>query len=386
MDKKYILVTGGAGYIGAFTVKELLDHNYPVLVVDSLENGHREAVDKRAVLEVADLGDKKAIQKIFHKYSIEAVIDFAAYLAVGESMINPQKYLKNNVENFINLLEVLKDSGCKYVIKSSTASTYGDPKDKYFPLEENYQDSIKLEKSALLEGEWNGEKTSSEDFLTKYFEFYNNIISSRQELKLDKEEKTKLRIPASIYGVTKLTDEILMQKYEKMYGLKSIALRYFNVCGASIDGKLGENKPKPTTLMTLAIDSIFSKNKLKVFGNDYPTKDGTGLRDYIHPLDLATGHLRALEYLKKHNTSQVINLGRGEGFTVLEVIKAVEKASGKNINFEFVPRRSGDPAISFAKVEKAHRLLDWQAKYNLDDMAKASWKWTSNLKEGRVYY
>lgn len=372
-----ILVTGGAGYIGSMTVKELLDNNFKVVVLDSLENGHIEAVDKRASFEKVDLADKEATAEVFDKYNIEAVIDFAAYLAVGESMTNPEKYLQNNVKNFVNLLDVMTEKRCKFIIKSSTASTYGDPQyDSDFPLKEDYQSHFKPNQSALLAGAWDNKEISGEAFFQKIMERYNEIFSNRPELKLNTAEETELRIPASVYGLTKLIDEILMKKYQKLSGIESIALRYFNVCGADPDNNLGENKPNPTTLMTMVIYSLLGKTSgLKVFGSDYPTPDGTGIRDYIHPLDLASGHLAALKYLLEENKSDTFNLGRGEGSSVFEVIHAVERASGKKVVYTVEPRRSGDPTMSYADAGKARRILNWSAKYDLNNMASSAWKW-----------
>lgn len=381
--RKTILVTGGAGYIGSFTVKELLDNGFDVIVLDSLENGHREAVDRRAILHVVDLSDRDATEAVFDKHKIDAVIDFAAYLAVGESMEAPKKYLENNVQNFVKLLEVMKQKGCKYIIKSSTASTYGNPEDKYFPLKENYQEIFKPKNSALLEGVWNKEKTSGDDFFEKIIGYYNSAFREQPELMLKEDELTQLKIPASVYGLTKMLDEIIMKKYDKSSDIKSVALRYFNVCGASEDGKIGEDKPHPTTLMTVCFWSILGKfPELKLFGTDYPTKDGTGIRDYISPLDLATGHLQALRYLLNTNKSDLFNLGRGRGYSVYEVISAIEKASGEKVKYSIMPRRSGDPAVSYADPTKAETILNWKAKYDLENMAETAWKWHSMHPNG----
>lgn len=382
--KKTILVTGGAGYIGSFTVKNLLDNNYDVVVLDSLENGHKEAIDSRAKLEICDLSDPKATAAIFEKYKIDAVIDFAAYLAVGESMENPKKYMKNNVENFVKLLNIMKKYDVKYIIKSSTAASYGNPeKESDFPLKENYQENYKPNNSALLPGIWNNKDVEGEDFFQDFIKYYEEIFSDRPDLKLTSDELTKLRIPTSIYGLTKLLDEIILAKYNQSSGIEYVALRYFNVCGASLDEKIGEDKPNPTTLMTMVIYNLIGKNpELKVFGNDYPTKDGTGIRDYIHPLDLATGHIAALKYIMKTDNSEIFNLGRGKGYSVLEIISAVEKASGMKISYKIVPRRSGDPAVSYACPDKAIKKLNWQAKYDLTDMANSAWKWHKNNPKG----
>ncbi len=383
-NKQTILVTGGAGYIGSITVKELVSCGYDVVVVDSLENGHKEAIADLAELEIANVGDKKAMDAILKKHRPTAIIDFAAYLAVGESMEKPEKYFKNNVENFINLLDVMVENGCKFIIKSSTASTYGNPlKDEDFPLKEKYTSRFKPAASCLLPGKFDGVETSGEDFFLKFIDLYNNLISNRPELKLTEDDLSMLRIPASIYGLSKLLDEIIMKKYDKLFGLKGIVLRYFNVCGALIDGTIGEDKPSPTTLMTVTMCQIMGKrDKLEIFGNDYPTKDGTGVRDYIHVVDLANGHVKALQYLLKSERSDIFNLGTGKGSTVMEIIRAVEKASDRKVNYIISTRRSGDPVASYASSKKANEILKWEAQYSVDDMASTAWKWHETHPNG----
>ena len=439
-QKKMIMVTGGAGYIGSFTVKQLLTAGYEVLVVDSMETGHEAALHaatdslqltthNNLILEIADIGDQSRMREIFDKYPIEAVIDFAAYLAVGESMENPKKYLENNVVNFVKLLDVMKEKGCRFIIKSSTAATYGNPDDKYFPLREDYQELVKPKESDLLPGKWDGKEVEKEAFFLAFMDEYREIFKNRPDLWLSEEELAKLRITTSIYGLTKLLDEIVLRKYEGAAGsrdqvttsrhsgrdgipdlvdapkgaesnsiigsrvkpgmtaintgIKSIALRYFNVCGASEDGQMGDDKPNPSNLMTLVIYNALGKiDKLKVFGDDYPTKDGTGLRDYIHPIDLAKGHVKALKYLLDKQESNVFNLGTGDAYTVFELIKEVEKASGKKVKYEIMSRRSGDPALSYANPSKANDILGWQAEYTLERMATTAWKWHSTHPEG----
>ena len=384
MDKKTILVTGGAGYIGSITTKQLLDDGYSVVVVDNLDSGHRKAVDKRAAFEQANVGDEAAMEKILRNYKIDAVIDFAAYLAVGESMDEPKKYLVNNVENFVKLLDCMKKCTIPIMIKSSTASTYGNPeKESDFPLKENYQENYQPASSALLEGIWDGENLAGEEFFQKIISYYQNLYRHRSDLQLSEDEIAKLRIPASVYGLTKLLDEIILNKYNQSSGMRWVALRYFNVCGASLDGNMGENKPNPTTLMTTIFWGILGKTgKLNIFGDDYPTKDGTGIRDYIHPLDLANGHIAALQYLFDKNEPAIFNLGNGVGYSVFDVIKAVETASGHGVEYEIKPRRSGDPAVSYCDPGKAQKILGWKARYSLMDMAETAWKWHSQHPEG----
>jgi len=384
MEKKQILVTGGAGYIGAITTKKLIENGFDVVVLDSLENGHKEAVHPAAKLEIADLGDIAALNRIFAENKFDGVIDFAAYLAVGESMENPKKYLLNNVINFINLLDAMANAGCRHIIKSSTAAVYGNPANpKDFPLTETYIDRFEPEISALLPGTFNGEQISKDDLFDRIIANYHEMIGSRLELHLDNVELAKLKIPTSVYGLTKLLDEILLKKYDKLQNVKSISLRYFNVAGAEPDGNMGEDKPNPTNLMTVAIYSALGKfPELKVFGNDYETKDGTGIRDYIHVSDLAEGHVKALSHLLQSSRTDVFNLGTGKGSSVLEVIDTINQASGQTLQYSISSRRSGDPAISYANVDKAHQILNWEAKYSLLDMATTAWKWHKSHPDG----
>jgi len=375
---KKILVTGGAGYIGSHTVKELQKNNFDVVVLDSLEAGHKEAVGDTK-LEVVNLADKSAVSVVFKKYKPEAVIDFAAYLAVGESMLNPKKYFENNVLNFVNLLDVMKETECKYLIKSSTAAVYGNPtKDSDIPWREEFVSEYKPEKSALLAGKWNSENIIGEDFFQKFIGYFKQSFNERLDFAINHKDIFRLRIPLSIYGLTKALDEFLLSIYDFRYGIKSVVLRYFNVCGADPAGEIGEAKPEPTTLMVLAIFQALGKiPEIKIFGRDYKTADGTGIRDYIHPTDLAIAHANVLEYLAQGKRSEIFNLGTGNGSSVLEVISAVEKASGKKIITKDFPRRSGDAIISIANPQKAEKILNWRAKYNLNDMAETAWKWHS---------
>lgn len=383
-NRKNILVTGGAGYIGSITTKTLLDNGYDVVVLDSLEKGHKEAVDRRAILEAVNLSDQISVDKIFKKYHFDAVIDFAAYIAVGESMEEPERYLDNNVGNFIKLLDVMIENDVKFLIKSSTAAVYGTPQNgSDLPLKEDYTEKYQPIDSALLAGNWGGEKVEGNQFFSKVLDYYNNLIDSNRELILNNQEITKIKIQPSIYGLTKMLDEIIMNKYDESSGLKYITLRYFNVAGADPSGKLGQDNDNPTHIFANAIfQALGKRDQLTIFGNDYATTDGTGVRDYIHVNDLAEGHIRALEYLLNNPISNTYNLGTGIGYSVLEVIKAVEKASGRKIKCEFGPRRSGDVAELYSDPSKANTTLSWKAQYSLDDMAATAWKWHSDNPEG----
>ena len=380
---KTILVTGGAGYIGSQTVKELIKAGFDVVVIDNLSAGHKEAVNSKAKLEIVDLKNQDKVAAVFKKYPIDAVIDFAAYLAVGESMENPEKYLQNNVINFIQLLDAMREAGCRHIIKSSSAAVYGNPtSESDIPWKEDFVEKYQPKQSALLKGKWDNQDTIGEEFLNKFMTKYEEVLQ-RDDLQLTNNEKTKLRIPLSIYGLTKLLDEVILKKYDEKYGIKSISLRYFNVCGADPSGEIGEAKPDPITLMMVIIYQTLGKfPELKIFGRDYDTEDGTAVRDYIHVVDIAKGHIGALNYLKKSNQSDIINLGTGKGSSVLEVISAAERASGKKVKTKDYPRRSGDATISVADPTKAHKLLGWEAKFNLDDMARTVWKWHSSHPNG----
>ncbi|MCX6810992.1 MAG: UDP-glucose 4-epimerase [Candidatus Berkelbacteria bacterium] len=380
---KKILVTGGAGYIGSHTVKELVEKGFQVIVLDDLRSGFEKLLPEGVVLEKIGLENKSAVKEVFLKHKPDAVIDFAAYLAVGESMVEPEKYFENNVENFIHLLDVMHETGCNYIVKSSTAAVYGNPtKDSDIPWKETFTNEYKPAEAALLEGKWGNEELSGEKFLQKFLDLYRALCAGRPELVLSGGDISKLRIPLSIYGVSKLLDEIILEKYNKAFGINYVALRYFNVCGADPEHKTGDCKPKATNLMTLIFAQINGKlPQLAVFGDDYPTKDGTGVRDYIHPSDLANGHVLSLKYLFSGGRSEVFNHATGEASTVMEVIQASEKVAGKKVNYKIESRRSGDPSVSVADSSKAKEMLGWEAKYRLSEMAETAWEWESEYKE-----
>lgn len=400
---KKILVTGGAGYIGSHTVKELVNKGFEVVVIDDLRAGFEKLLPPGVILEKIGLEDKDAVKEVFLKHKPDAVIDFAAYLAVGESMVEPEKYFKNNVENFIKLLDVMREVGCKYIVKSSTAAVYGNPtKDSDIPWKENFTEEYKPAEAALLEGKWGDEEVSGEKFLQKFLDSYKAEFADRSELELLDEDVFKLRIPLSIYGVSKILDEIILEKYNKFpqaspgnllragddlvscnkaFGINYVALRYFNVCGADPEHKTGDCKPKATNLMTLIFAQINGKlPELAVFGDDYPTKDGTGVRDYIHPSDLANGHVLSIKYLFDGGKSEIFNFATGEASSVMDVIRASEKVAGKKVDYKIEGRRSGDPSISIADSSKAKNILGWEAKYRLPEMAQTAWDWETKYK------
>ena len=315
-----ILVVGGAGYIGSHTVKYLLEQGEKCVVADNLIYGHREAVDERAVFVEADLLDKDSLRTVFKTHNIDAVIHFAAFAYVGESVEKPQKYYQNNVVGTINLLDVMLEFGVKKIVFSSTCATYGEP--QYTPIDEKHPQN-----------------------------------------------------PINPYGRTKLMIEQIFADYERAYGLSHIALRYFNAAGCSVDGSIGESHSPETHIIPLVLQAIQGKRpSIKVFGTDYETRDGTCIRDYIHVNDLAQAHYLAVKKLGEYNGC--INLGTGVGTTVKEIITAAEKVSGKTCPTEYAERRAGDPAKLFANNEKAKEILGWNPQYmNIEDIIKTAWNW-----------
>ena len=329
---KTILVTGGAGYIGSHTVKYLLNNNYNVVVVDNLIYGHKEAVLTKN-FEFVDLSDKSALDEVFKKYDIDAVIHFAAYTYVGESASKPQKYYWNNVVNTLNLLDVMLTNNVKNIVFSSTCATYGNP--QYTPIDEKHTQS-----------------------------------------------------PINVYGRTKLMMEQIMADYEAAYGLKYAALRYFNAAGADSEGKIGESHLPETHLIPLVLKAIKGEiPNITVFGTDYETPDGTCIRDYVHVEDLAGAHMLAVEKilnvekLFKGEQSFCINIGTGIGTSVKEIIKAAEEVTGKKVPLDYGERRIGDPAKLFASNKKAKEVLNWNPKYiDIKEIIKTAWLWEQNKK------
>ncbi len=322
-----ILVTGGAGYIGSHAVKVLLQKGYDVVVVDNLATGHKEAVDPKAKLYIGDIADEAFMDDVFKKEDIKGVIHFAAFSLVGESMTNPYKYYENNVSKTNHLLKSMIDHNVMYLVFSSTAATYGEP-----------------EKTPILE--------------------------------TDKQE------PTNVYGQTKLAMEHMIGWYGKAHGLKSVALRYFNVAGAIEDGSIGEAHNPETHLIPIILQVANNKRQqINVFGDDYNTKDGTCIRDYIHVLDLCEAHVLALEYLLNGNESENFNLGSGEGFSVLEMIEAARRVTGHPIPATIAPRRAGDPAVLIASSQKARLKLGWNpTRENIEIMIRDAWCWEQNKR------
>ncbi|MDN4618801.1 UDP-glucose 4-epimerase GalE [Paenibacillus sp. PsM32] len=323
-----ILVTGGAGYIGSHTVADLLERGEEVVVIDNLLTGHREALLGGTLYE-GDLRDKELLARIFAENEITAVIHFAASSLVGESMQNPFKYYDNNVYGAMCLLDAMQQAGVKKIVFSSTAATYGEP--EKVPIEE----------------------------------------SDRTE-------------PANVYGETKLMMERMMNWFDKVHGIRYVALRYFNAAGAHISGKIGEDHRPESHLVPLVLQTALGQREfISVFGEDYPTEDGTCVRDYIHVSDLADAHIKSVEYLNNDGASNIFNLGNGQGFSVKQVIETAVKVTGRDIPVKFEARRSGDPAVLVASSEKARSVLGWKPSYNqLEDIISGAWQWHESHPQG----
>lgn len=315
-----ILVTGGAGYIGSATVELLHAQGESVVVIDNLVYGHREAVDEDIPFYRGNVGDKALVKQIIEEHDIQACIHFAAYAYVGESVTDPAKYFENNTVQTNSLLNSLIDEGVTRVVFSSTCATYGTP--VRIPIDETHPQK-----------------------------------------------------PINPYGWTKFMTERILESYDAAYGLKFVALRYFNAAGAT--EKCGEHHDPETHLIPNVLNAADGKLPyVSVFGNDYDTPDGTCIRDYIHIADLGDAHIRALDHLDKGNESEFINLGNGRGFSVLEVIDAARKVTGKTIEVNVEPPRPGDPPRLIADAKKALDILGWNPKYaDLESIISTAWDW-----------
>lgn len=326
-----ILVTGGAGYIGSHCVLALLKEGFAVHIFDNFSTGHKETVEtlkKYGTLTYSegDLQNKTDIKKVFENNKIDAVVHFAAFSQVGESVKNPQKYYQNNVCGTLNLLEAMLENDVKKIVFSSTAATYGEP--VYTPIDENHP-----------------------------------------------------QLPINPYGQTKLMIERIMDDYDKAYGLKSVRLRYFNVAGADSEGRIGEWHTPETHLVPNILKSSFGDGKtFEMYGDDYDTKDGTCVRDYINVEDLAQAHILALKYLNNGGETNFFNLGTQEGTTVKEVFDVCEQVIGKSIPVKKMPRREGDPAILVADNTKAKNELGWEPKNSFEHSVKTAYEWEIKLK------
>lgn len=323
-----VLVTGGAGYIGSHMVLELLDAGEDVAVLDNLSTGVRWAVPKQAVLFEGDVGDQALVRRTIEDRKIDAIIHFAASVVVPESVADPLGYYLNNTVKSRALIEAAIRAGVRHFIFSSTAAVYGMPGSK--PV--------------------------------------------REDARLD---------PMSPYGTSKMMTEMILADAARAHGLAFTVLRYFNVAGADIKGRSGQSTPRATHLIKVACETALGKRShIDVFGTDYPTADGTCLRDYIHIADLTRAHTAALDYLRRGGSSDVYNCGYGRGFSVLEVIDAVRHASGRDFEVRYAPRRPGDPAMVVAASEKIRQQLDWHPQHDsLDAIVKHALAWEKRLSE-----
>ena len=323
-----ILVTGGAGYIGSHCVAALIDRGVDVVVVDDLSKGHRAAL-KGGRLYVGSVADRTFLDTVFERESIEAVIHFAAFSLVGESMQVPERYFRNNMTAGLSLIETMIDHKIPYLVFSSTAATFGEP--EYVPIDEEHP-----------------------------------------------------QLPTNPYGESKLIVEKMLKWCDLAHGLKFCALRYFNVAGARADGTIGEDHRPESHLIPLILQVAQGKReKLSLFGTDYPTKDGTCVRDYIHVEDLIDAHMLALDYLRAGKPSAAFNLGNGQGFSNREIIDAARRVTGHPIPVTEEGRRPGDPATLIASSQKAMDVLGWKPKYtNVEDIIATAWKWHTSHPDG----
>ncbi|KJH87243.1 UDP-galactose-4-epimerase [Pseudomonas fluorescens] len=323
--RKYTLVVGGAGYIGSHMVRMLVDAGLPIVVLDDLSSGSNGAVHSSVPLIVGDVGDQKLLDQIFQTYAIDAVMHFASFIQVGESITQPAKYFENNLSKTLILLGCMARHQVKNFIFSSTAAIFGNP-------------------------------TTS---------------------RINESHPTA---PINPYGRSKLLVEQVLFDYEAAYGIRHVCLRYFNAAGAQPDGSLGECHKPETHLIPLAINAAMGRGpSLKIYGDDYPTADGTCIRDYVHVCDIAAAHLLALGHLRDQGLSLKLNLGNGEGYSVRNVLESVERVVGKPVPYEIVARREGDPAVLVADAHNAKTTLNWTPRFpELNDIIAHAYGWHSS--------
>ena len=324
-----VLVCGGAGYIGSHVVRVLLDKGYEVVVLDNLSTGHRQSVPESAALEVGDIRDAACLERLFLRHEVECVMHFCANSLVGESMEKPIEYYDNNVYGTLCLLRSMVNNDIKHFIFSSTAATYGEP--ERLPIDEDTP-----------------------------------------------------KHPTNTYGETNLAVEKMLHWMEVAYGLHYKVFRYFKASGAHPSGEIGEDHAPETHLIPLILKTAQGiRDKIYVFGDDYDTPDGSCIRDYIHVMDIAEAHILGMEDLVKSETSDVYNLGNGNGFSVLEVIEKVKAVTGKDFTVEIADRRAGDPGVLIASSEKARKALGWSpVSSSLEYIIETAWKWHQGHPEG----
>lgn len=316
------LICGGAGYVGSHMVRYLIKAGHQAVVYDDLSTGHREAVDPQALLEVGDIGDAARLAQVFSQHTFDAVMHFCARSLVGESVSKPYLYYHNNVAHTLTLLEAMRAAGVQRLVFSSTAAVFGNPQ------------------SALI-------------------------------------DESHPTAPINPYGQSKLMVEHILGDAAKAFGLRSVALRYFNAAGADPEGGIGEAHDPETHLIPNVLRAILGQSGgLKVFGTDYDTRDGTCVRDYIHVNDLASAHLLAVDFMLRNEGAHRFNLGNGQGFSVREVMAAAAQVTGKPVPHEFAPRRAGDPATLVAASARAREVLGWQPQFTrLEDILASAWRW-----------
>ncbi|MEX0084987.1 UDP-glucose 4-epimerase GalE [Clostridium butyricum] len=323
------IVLGGAGYIGSHAVNKLIENNYDVIVVDNLQSGHEEAINSKAKFYKGDIRDKNFLSNVFKEENIDGVFHFAANSIVGESMKEPLMYFNNNVYGMQILLEVMNEHNVNKIVFSSTAATYGEP--KQVPITEDME-----------------------------------------------------TCPTNTYGETKLVMEKMMKWCDKAYGMKYVALRYFNVAGAEDDGSIGEDHNPETHLIPIVLQTALGKrDHITIFGDDYDTEDGTCVRDYVHVVDLVEAHILAMKYLTHGGESNTFNLGSSQGFSVKEIVETARKVTDKNIKAIIGERRAGDPSKLIASSDKARKILGWNPiRTNIENIIQDAWLWHDTHKNG----
>ena len=322
-----ILVTGGAGYIGSHTVRLLRERGREVVALDSMEFGHRAAVGDVALVE-ADIADVGAVRRAVDQFGVDVVVHFGAYKSPGESMLRPDRYFDNNVAKSARLLQTLNEAGVQRFVFSSSCAVYGTP------------DAVPVAETAALK-------------------------------------------PESPYGESKAMTETMLSWYDRCTGLRSVSLRYFNAAGAWPDGSIGEDWTRTINLVPLVMKAALGRSgPLEVFGADYPTADGTAIRDYVHVVDLAEAHVRAVDYLEAGGSSTVCNLGTGVGTSVFEILDAAERVIGRPVPHETSGRRAGDPVALYSDTRRAKELFDWVPERGIGDILGSAWAWHSTHLDG----